>query len=315
MTWKWLALVPAGTAIDFIGKRYWSLGLSILLTVVSLVSIVVQGFNFGIDFKGGVLMDVKFVQAPDLSELRTKLSALNLGEVSLQEFGAPDDILIRVQTSEESQKEQTRVIEAVKGALGEGVDFRRTEFVGPKVGAELIRAGFWAMLLALAGISVYVWFRFEWQFGVGALLSTIHDIVTTVGLFSLFQLEFSLTTVAAVLTIAGYSVNDTVVIYDRIRENMRKYKKMPITDLINRSNNETLARSVVTHLTTLLAVLALLFFGGEVIRGFSIAMVWGIFIGTYSSVFVAVPVLVYLNLRPETGAPPGGEPAAAEEAA
>ncbi len=305
MRWKWIALVPAGTHFDFIGKRYWSLGLSIVLTVVSLVSIAVQGFNFGIDFKGGVLLEVKMQQAPDLGELRGKLDALNLGEVSLQQFGAPDDILIRVQTPEETQQEQARVIAAVKGALGEGVDFRRTEFVGPKVGAELVQAGFLAMLFSLIGISVYVWFRFEWQFGVGALVSTIHDIVTTVGLFSVFHLEFSLTTVAAVLTIAGYSVNDTVVIYDRIRENMRKYKKMPIQELINRSNNETLARSVITHVTTLLAVLALLFFGGEVIRGFSIAMVWGIFVGTYSSVFVAVPVLVYLNLRPESAAPPG----------
>lgn len=312
---RWIALVPAGTNIDFIGKRYWSLGLSILLTVVSLVSIAVQGFNYGIDFKGGVLMEVKMAQAPNLADLRTKLDSLNLGEISLQEFGAPDDILIRVQTQEESSKEEARVIDAVKGVIGDGVDFRRTEFVGPKVGKELVQNGFLAMLFSLLGISVYVWFRFEWQFGVGALVSTIHDIVTTVGLFSLFHLEFSLTTVAAVLTIAGYSVNDTVVIYDRIRENMRKYKKMPITDLINRSNNETLARSVVTHLTTLLAVLALLFFGGEVIRGFSIAMVWGIFVGTYSSVFVAVPVLVYLNLRPESASPPGSDPAAAKEAA
>ncbi|MGB8275378.1 MAG: protein translocase subunit SecF [Alphaproteobacteria bacterium] len=306
---KWLALVPPGTNVDFIGKRYWSLGLSIVLTVVSLVSIAVQGFNFGIDFKGGVLMEVRMQEAPNLGELRAKLSALDFGEVSLQEFGAPEDILIRVQTREESEKEEIRVIDAVKAALGSGVDFRRTEFVGPKVGAELVRAGFLAVFLSLVGISVYVWFRFEWQFGVGALVSTIHDIVTTLGLFSLFQIEFSLTTVAAVLTIAGYSVNDTVVIYDRIRENMRKYKKMPITELINRSNNETLARSVITHLTTLLAVLALLFFGGQVIRGFSIAMVWGIFVGTYSSVFVAVPVLVYLNLRP------GGSSSPAETAA
>ena len=305
MRWKWLHIVPPGTKIDFIGMRYWSLGLSIALTVISLASIAIQGFNFGIDFKGGILLEVKMQQAPDLGELRSKLDGLNLGEISLQQFGAPDDILIRVQTPEETPQEQARVIEAVKGVLGEGVDFRRTEFVGPKVGAELVQAGFLAMLFSLIGISVYVWFRFEWQFGVGALVSTLHDIITTVGLFSVFHLEFSLTTVAAVLTIAGYSVNDTVVIYDRIRENMRKYKKVPITEIINRSNNETLARSVITHLTTLLAVLALLFFGGEVIRGFSIAMVWGIFVGTYSSVFVAVPVLVYLNLRPQAAAPPG----------
>ena len=305
MRWKWLHIVPPGTKIDFIGMRYWSLGLSIALTVISLASIAIQGFNFGIDFKGGILLEVKMQQAPDLGELRSKLDGLNLGEISLQQFGAPDDILIRVQTPEETPQEQARVIEAVKGVLGEGVDFRRTEFVGPKVGAELVQAGFLAMLFSLIGISVYVWFRFEWQFGVGALVSTLHDIITTVGLFSVFHLEFSLTTVAAVLTIAGYSVNDTVVIYDRIRENMRKYKKVPITEIINRSNNETLARSVITHLTTLLAVLALLFFGGEVIRGFSIAMVWGIFVGTYSSVFVAVPVLVYQNLRPQAAAPPG----------
>ena len=314
MTWKWLHIVPPDTRFDFIGKRRWSLGLSVALTLISIVSLAVQGLNFGIDFKGGILIEVKMEPAPNMADLRAKLSALNLGEVSLQEFGAPNDILIRVQANDQTEKEQNRIIGAVKNALGEGVDFRRTEFVGPKVGAELVEAGILAILFSLVGISIYVWFRFEWQFGLGAMISTIHDIITTVGLFSVFQLEFNLTTVAAVLTVAGYSVNDTVVIYDRIRENMRKYKKQPITELINRSNNETLSRSVVTHLTTLLAVLALLIFGGEVIRGFSIAMVWGVFVGAYSSVFVAVPILVYFNLRPDQP-PPGSEPAAAREAA
>ena len=297
MAWKWLHIVPPDTTIDFIGKRRLSLGISVVLFLVSIVSLAVQGLNFGIDFKGGILIEVRMEPAPDMAELRGKLTALNLGEVSLQEFGAPNDILIRVQAAEETEKEQIRVIEAVKDALGPGVDFRRTEFVGPKVGAELIEAGFLAVLFSLIGISIYVWFRFEWQFGLGAMISTIHDIVTTVGLFSLFQIDFGLTAVAAVLTVAGYSVNDTVVIYDRIRENMRKYKKMPITELINRSNNETLSRSVITHVTTLLAVVALLIFGGEVIRSFSIGMVWGVFVGAYSSVFVAVPILVYFNLR------------------
>lgn len=316
MAWKWLNIVPPETRFDFIGKRRLSLGISVVLFLVSVVSLAVQGLNFGIDFKGGILMQVRMVPAPDMGELRGKLTVLNLGEVSLQEFGAPTEILIRVQAAEETEKEQIRVIQAVKNALDlPQEDILRTEFVGPKVGAELVEAGFLAVLFALIGISVYVWFRFEWQFGLGAMISTIHDIVTTVGLFSLFQIDFGLTAVAAVLTVAGYSVNDTVVIYDRIRENMRKYKKMPITELINRSNNETLSRSVVTHLTTLLAVVSLLIFGGEVIRGFSIGMVWGIFVGAYSSVFVAVPILVYFKLRPDQP-PPGSEPAqAAREAA
>lgn len=313
MMWKWINIVPPDTKIDFIGKRRLSLGISMVLFTVAILSLLFQGLNFGIDFRGGILIQAHIEPAPRMADLRAKLNALELGDVSLQEFGEPTEILIRVQAAEETEEEQNRVIGAMKDALASDVEFRRTEFVGPKVGAELIRAGIMATVLALVGISIYVWFRFEWQFGMGALISTIHDIVTTVGLFSLLQLEFDLTTVAAVLTVAGYSINDTVVIYDRIRENMRKYKKMSITELINRANNETLSRSVITHLTTLLAVLALLFFGGEIIRGFAIAMVWGIFVGAYSSVFVAAPILVYFNLRPEP--PPGSEPAVAREAA
>lgn len=293
-----MILIPTGTKFDFIGKRLYSLGLSVALTLLTVVMLWVQGLNFGVDFAGGLMIEVAMPEAPNLSDMRSRLSKLDIGAVQLQEFGDPKDILIRVQTKEQTEAEQARVVGLVKGALGETADFRRTDFVGPKVGAELIRAGTLAVILALLGISIYVWFRFEWQFGVGALVSTIHDVVTTVGLFSLFQLEFNLTTVAAILTIAGYSINDTVVIYDRIRENLRKYKKMPLMELLNLSNNETLSRTVMTSSTTLLALIALLIFGGEVIRGFVIAMIWGIFVGTYSSVFVATPILVYFKLRP-----------------
>jgi preprotein translocase SecF subunit len=177
------------------------------------------------------------------------------------------------------------------------VDYRRTEFVGPKVGSELIRKGTIAVVLALVAMMVYIWFRFEWQFGIGAVVALIHDVVATIGIFSVLQLEFNLSTVAAILTIAGYSINDTVVIYDRVRENLRKYKKMALPELLNLSNNETLARTLMTSLTTLLALLALYFFGGEVIRGFIFAMIWGVVIGTYSSLFVAVPLLLYMNIR------------------
>ncbi len=296
---KRLRLLPAKTKFDFLGWRRQALGLSAVFVLVSLGFFVVQGLNYGIDFRGGTLIEVRMAEVPDLRELRGRLGALNLGEVSLQEFGSPTDVLIRIQKQEGAEKEQIRAIEAVKEALGPGVDYRRTEFVGPKVGSELIEAGITAVILALLAIMTYIWFRFEWQFGIGAVVALIHDVLTTIGIFSVLQYEFNLATVAAILTIAGYSINDTVVIYDRVRENLRKYKKMTLVDLLNLSNNETLQRTVMTSLTTLLALLALYFFGGEVIRGFVFAMIWGVVVGTYSSVFVAVPLLLYMNIRRE----------------
>ena len=206
-------------------------------------------------------------------------------------------MLIRIERQPGGEKAQLLAVEKAKQALGNEVDYRRTEFVGPKVGGELIEAGITAVLLALGAMLVYIWFRFEWQFGVGAVVALLHDVLLTIGVFALLGLEFNLSTVAAILTIAGYSINDTVVVYDRVRENLRKYKQMPLTELLNLSINGTLSRTLLTSVTTLLALGALYFFGGEVLAGFSFAMIWGVLVGTYSSIFIAVPLLVYMNLR------------------
>jgi len=290
--------------IDFMGLHKIGFALSALLTVASVVLFLAVGLNYGIDFSGGVLVEARSQGPADLGGMRAKLNGLGLGEVSLQQFGSPDDVLIRLPRQPGDDKAQMKGVDALRQALGQSVEFRRVEVVGPKVGSELIAAGVKATILALLAIAAYVWFRFEWPFGVGAMLSTIHDSVTTVGLFALLQLEFNLTTLAAILTIAGYSINDTVVIYDRVRETMRKHKAMDFRALINKSLNETLSRTILTVSTTALAVLALLFFGGEVLRGFSIAMLWGIVIGTYSSLFIAAPLLFYI--RPGRGGR-GGE--------
>ncbi|MBL6942556.1 MAG: protein translocase subunit SecF, partial [Rhodospirillales bacterium] len=223
---------------------------------------------------------------------------------------------IRIQAQEGGEKAQQVAIDKVKGALGDGVEYRRTEFVGPKISDELFWDGIYAVSAAIFAILVYVWFRFEWQFGLGAVVALIHDVLSTIGVFSLLGLEFNLTTVAAILTIAGYSINDTVVVYDRVRENLRRYKTMPFAELLNNSINETLSRTVMTSVTTLLALLALYILGGEVLRGFSFAMIWGVLIGTYSSICLAVPVLLYMNIERRTGGNVEGadEEAAAEQA-
>jgi preprotein translocase subunit SecF len=295
---KLLKLVPANTAFDFVGKRLLAFVMSGFLILSSLGLFFTQGLNLGIDFLGGILIEIKTDSPADLGALRTKLGNLNLGDVTLQEFGAPNDVLIRVQKQDGGDSGQQAAIDAVKNALGDVVvEYRRTEFVGPTVGAELREAATWAVLMAISAILMYVWFRFEWQFGVGAVIALVHDVITTIGLFSLIQLEFNLATVAAVLTIAGYSINDTVVVYDRVRENMRRYKKMPMAELLNNSLNQTLSRTTMTSVTTLLALVALYIFGGEVIRGFSIALIWGVIIGTYSSIWLAVPFLLYVRPR------------------
>ncbi|HLJ64812.1 MAG TPA: protein translocase subunit SecF [Stellaceae bacterium] len=271
---------------------------SLILTLASLGLFATRGLNYGIDFSGGIEIKARSLEGPaDLGAMRATLNGLNLGEVALQNFGTPEDVLIRIPRQAGGEKAQEAAVAAVKGALGSKIDYRGTEVVGPKVGAELVRAGVLATVLALIAIAAYVWFRFEWPFGVGAMLSTLHDTITTVGLFSLLQIEFNLTTLAAILTIAGYSINDTVVIYDRVRETLRKYKTLDLPSLINKSLNETLSRTILTVSTVALAVLALLIFGGEVLRGFSIAMLWGIVIGTYSSLFIAAPLLYYLLPR------------------
>ena len=293
-----LRLVPADTKIDFIGRRNLAFVFSAVLMALSVGFFAVKGLNYGIDFKGGILMEVRTPGAADLPELRDKLSGLGLGEVALQEFGEPTDVLIRVERQPGGEKAQMRAVEVVKGALGSDVaSYRRVEFVGPKVGGELIRAGTIAVILSIFVIMVYVWFRFEWQFSIGAVVALTHDVISTIGIFSVVGLEFNLATVAAILTIAGYSINDTVVVFDRIRENLRKYKAMGVEELLNQSINQTLSRTILTSVTTLLALFAIFFFGGEVIADFAFALIWGVLIGTYSSIWIASPILLFLNIR------------------
>lgn len=326
-----LHLIPHDTRIDFM--RYHGIGfiLSSVLLVASIFLIPLKGLNFGVDFAGGNLIEVSAPGPVDLAKIRSQLSGLGLGEVALQGFGDANKVAIRLQQQKYSEQDrlaaieklkqerkgapadelerlsygradqeaQQRAREAVRSALGSGFKVDREEFVGPKVGRELIESGILATVLALVGIMAYVWFRYEWQFGVNCIVAMFYDCLTTVGLFSLFGWQFDLNVLAAVLTIAGFSVNDKVVVYDRIREELRKYKKMPLPELLNMAINRTLSRTIMTSGLALLSVLALLFFGGDVLRGFSIAMTWGIIKGTYSTICVATPMLIYMNLRRE----------------
>ncbi|NQV79547.1 MAG: protein translocase subunit SecF [Alphaproteobacteria bacterium] len=302
MAWK-LKLVPDKTTVAFMGMRRLAFGLSAALAVLSIVLLFVLGLNFGIDFRGGTLMQIKTPGVANIAGLRDAVGGLNLGEVTLQEYGAPDEILIRVERQAGEAADQLAAIEVIKRALentvGGGIEYRRVEFVGPQVSAELVRAGALALGLALVAMLIYIWFRFEWQFSVGAVTALVHDVILTFGFFAITGLEFNLSIVAAILTIVGYSMNDTVVVYDRVRENLRKYKKMDLKDLIDMSINDTLSRTTLTSFTTLLALIALAVVGGPVIAGFVLAMIWGVVIGTYSSIFVAAPVLIYLGVRRE----------------
>ncbi len=293
--WKPIRLVPPNTRIDFMRWHKLTFGLAIIMTAASIGLVAVKGLNFGIDFAGGILMEVRAPQAPDLSNMRERLDGLGVGEVALQSFGDPNTVLIRLPQQEGGEAAQQTAISKVRAELGTGWEYRRTETVGPKVGAELIQNAVVAVVLAMGGIFIYVWVRYAWQFGMNALLAMVHDVVTTVGLFSLLGLQFDLATVAAVLTVAGYSVNDKVVVFDRIRYEMRRFKTMPMGDVVNLSVNETLSRTTVTAGLTLISVIALFLFGGEVLRGFAIALIWGIAIGTYSSICIAAAGL--LNLR------------------
>mgnify|MGYP002784988344 CR=1 FL=1 len=375
--WKPLRLIPTKTNFDFLGKRIPALVLSTAINIASLILVFTVGFNFGIDFLGGIAIEARSTKGPaDLAAIRTTTAALGVGEVTLQEFGNAETVLVRVQRQDagpacvanagkllsaalgqgwslrpatgglggeievgspqplnderrvavaraiavndgqvargtgastrvlmtpEQQAEwcQQVAIRLVTAALGTNYDIRRTETVGPKIGAELMRSGIIAVIVTMFGIAAYVWFRYEWQFAVGALVALTHDVLTTVGFFIITQLEFNLTALAALLTIAGYSINDTVVVFDRVRENMRRYKKMSLVDMLNVSVNETLSRTLMTSGTVLFAMIALALFGGPVLHSFSYAMLWGVIVGTYSSIWIANASLVYLNLRPE----------------
>lgn len=299
---KGLRLIPQDTNFDFIGHRFFAYALSLVVIIGSLFLVFTKGLNFGIDFTGGTLIEIQTAENPDLSELRGLLNGLQLGDISLQEFGAPNDILIRMPEQAGGPDAQNAAIEKVRASLNEkfgenGIEYRRTEFVGPQVGSELKKQAMYAVLFSMIGILAYIWFRFEWQFGVAAIIALAHDVIGTLGLFALTGMTFDLSSVAAILMIAGYSINDTVVIFDRIRETLRKFRKKPLPEILNRAINDTLSRTIVTGLTTLLALIALWMFGGEVIRGFVDALIFGILIGTHSSIFVAAPLLLYMNLR------------------
>lgn len=295
---KPIHLIPENTSINFLSLKSIFLSVSLIVVLISIISSWIIGLNFGIDFRGGVLLELRSKNGfANISELRSKLSEFDLGEVSIQEFGKPTDVLVRIQKQDGDEKSQDAKFNQVKEMLSGNFEIRRTEFVGPTVGEELKRNGFWSVVVALFGILLYIWFRFEWQFALSAILALFHDVIATIGLFVFTGLEFNLSTVAAVLTIAGYSVNDTVVVFDRVRENLRKSKSAEQSSIINKSLNETLGRTITTSLTTLLALLAIYFVGGEVISDFTLAMIWGVLIGTYSSIFVASAFLTFFNLK------------------
>ena len=287
------------TTIDFLKLRYIGYALSVLLIAASVASMTLRGFNWGIDFSGGVLIEVKSKNGPvDVDQIRKDLSVLKLDELNLQSVGQGNEqLMIRAQADNANEESQRIAVNQIKEILGNDFTFERVESVGPQVGDELKESGIWASILACVAISLYIWFRFEWRFAIGALLGLFHDILITVGLLSMMHFDFSLTTIAAILTLAGYSVNDTVVTYDRIRENLQKYKKMPQYDLLNKSVNDIFSRTILTSLTTLLASVALLVFGGEALRSFAFVITVGVVIGTYSSIFISVPILNFFDLR------------------
>lgn len=300
---KFFEFVPHDTKIDFFGHRYYAMLASLVIIGGSILCLAINGLNYGIDFTGGTVIEIVTEEQPNLPELREELNGLSLGEISIQEFGEPDNLLIRLRQQDGGPDAQKAAIDKVRASLdetfGDGkVDYRRTEYVGPQVGKELKKAGVLAVLSAILCIQGYIWCRFRWQYGVGAMLALIHDVVGIIGLFSLTQMPFDLSTLAAILLVAGYSINETIIIYDRVRETLRKFKKMPLIEVINFSINSTLPRTIMTSGSTLLALLALWLFGGEVIRAFVSALFFGILIGTHSSYFVSTPVLYYLKLRP-----------------
>ena len=295
-----LRLIPDNTSIKFVRLKLMAFVASLVLALISIIAVIFIGLNLGIDFRGGILIEVR-TENIDISDLRLEVSNLEIGEVSIQEFGSSTDFLIRVERQQGTDKAQQVAVEKIKNKLNNTfsnkIEYRRLEFVGPTVSKDLVQKGILAIFFAVIAMLAYIWFRFELPFAMGAVIALIHDVVLTLGVFSIVGLEFNLATVAAILLIIGYSMNDTVVVYDRVRENLRKFKKMNFEELIDKSVNETLARTINTTATTILALLALYFLGGQIISDFAFAMLWGIIVGTYSSIFIASTILTFLNVR------------------
>ena len=274
---------------------------STLLVAISIILLSFKGLNFGIDFKGGTLIELRTQDnQTNVATLRGVFSKMNLGDVNIKKFGQDNDYLIKIEKKDTSSNIIELIKEDLTNSIGENFTFRRVENVGPKVSSELLKSGITAVLLSLAAMLFYIWIRFEWQFSLGAIIALFHDVLITLGLFSLLNLEINLSIVAAVLTIVGYSMNDTVVIFDRVRENLRKYSDIKIFDLTNKSINETLSRTLITSITTLLALVSIYLFGGEILKGFSLAMIFGVIFGTYSSIYIANPILVKLRVSQKT---------------
>jgi preprotein translocase subunit SecF len=307
-----LRLVPQSTNFNFFGRSWLWLGISGAMVVVAFVSFLLQGLNFGIDFRGGTTIRTESAQAIDIATYRGAVGSLGLGDITITEvfdpsFGPDKNVaMIRIQAQDGQEAVTPEVIAAVEAALAQAVPdirFVSVESVGPKVSGELIQTAVIAVVLAIGAVLVYIWMRFEWQFALGAVLALVHDVVLTIGIFSELQIRFDLAIIAALLTIVGYSLNDTVVVFDRVRENLRKYKQMPLREVLNLSINETLSRTMMTSVTTLIALIALLVLGGDVIRGFVFAMTWGVIVGTYSSIFVASMILLRLGVKRDWSKP------------
>ncbi|HRE21447.1 MAG TPA: protein translocase subunit SecF [Rhabdaerophilum sp.] len=295
---KLLRLIPDNTRFGFMKFRAVSFPFSALASIVAVVAFLWLGMNVGIDFKGGTVVELQSkTEQADIAAVRASAEKLNLGDIEVQEFGSKRDVLLRVGLQPGGDKAQADVVVKLRSVFEDKYDFRRVEVVGPRVSEELVQNGTIGVLLSILVILIYLWFRYEWQFAVGAVIATMHDLVLTIGFYAVTQLQFDQTSIAAILTIIGYSLNDTVVVYDRVRELLRKYKKIHIDEILDLSMNSTLSRTVITSVTTILALIALAIFGGDVIRGFCLAMLFGVVIGTYSSIFVAAPILIYLGVR------------------
>jgi preprotein translocase subunit SecF len=311
---KLLRLAPENTNFPFMRFRRVSYPFSAVMSIISVILFLTLGMNFGIDFAGGTLMELRAkTGAADIADIRAEMHKLTSGDIEVQGFGSPSDALLRFGVPKEGAAAQEQTVSQVKAALGDKYDFRRVEVVGPRVSGELVQSGTLGVVISIIAVLCYLWFRFEWQFAVGAIIATMHDLLLTVGFFALTRLEFNTTSIAAILTIVGYSLNETVVVLDRIREMLKKYRKMPTDQLIDVSVNAVLPRTIMTATTVFLALLSLVAFGGEVIRSFSLAMIWGICVATYSSVFICSPMLIYLGLR-NTSAEPTAAPAGSKDA-
>jgi preprotein translocase SecF subunit len=307
-----IRIIPDDTNLPFMKWAKIRTPVSLALIVLTFVLFFTVGVNEGIDFKGGTVLEVHSLNGPaDVAKIRGIVDGLGFGDVQIQSIGSEDDVLIRIATQPGGETAQQAVVAKTREALGSGnYEYRRVEVVGPRVSGELAKSGTLAVLFTIAGIMIYIWFRFEWQFGIAAVATLVHDAILTLGFFAATQIDFNLTSLAAILTIIGYSLNDTVVIFDRIRENLRRYKTMPIRQIIDLSTNQSLARTIMTSLTLELALLSLYLFGGPVVQSFTAAMIWGIFVATASSIFIGGPILIYFNIRPGVEKPGKADKAA-----